>query len=118
MIYILILILGGLLSIWTPWWIIFLAVWGICWWKKSVNITLVILQSSGAVATLWLGYILFICLKAETILFHRIASILQSKELLVTATSDFALIIGVTFLIASVLGGLSGYAGYKMKSLL
>lgn len=116
MIYLLILIFGAALSFFGPWWIIAPTAWIICRWKATSSKEAFI-QSSLAVASLWLSYALFIYFSSNQDFITRIAGVFTSSSEGAGPIGSPALVFGICAFIATLIGGLSGFAGYRLKNI-
>ncbi|UBM57916.1 hypothetical protein LAG90_13995 [Marinilongibacter aquaticus] len=114
MLYIIILISGFLLSFFGPWWIAAAAAWLICFWKAQSG-GKAFLQSGLAVLSIWLIYALFIQSQGSAPFVDKIAGILTSKADGIGHLGNMALIYGICLIIALLLGGIAGFAGFQMK---
>lgn len=115
MIFILILLFGGLLSFWGPWWIAAPVAWIVCRWKAKTGKQAMI-QSSASLAALWIFYSLMIYVQSGGGMVEEMAGILTSREAGTANTQSLILILAITTFIATLIGGLAGFAGYRLKN--
>jgi hypothetical protein len=116
MLFILIIILGGISSMFGHWWIIV----PICmilnyYFAKSSKEAFAI--SSAAVITLWVGYATYLHLTADVDLVEKIAGIFSSSIPALGKIPAAGLVFSIISLIAGLIGGFGGLSGYSLKSL-
>ncbi len=116
MIYLLILLAGGFLSYFGPWWIIAPVAWIVCRWKARAA-SQAIKQSASAVGTLWLSYAVYIHFVTDGTITNHMSGILTSTENGPGTGTNTVLIFGIVIVLSGLIGGLSGLAGYRMKGL-
>ncbi len=114
MIYFIILLAGGIASIFGPWWIASPLAVLVCLWKARTAKE-AMLQSSLALFTLWTIYAALIHFRSGGILTQKMAGILTGTELSPETMNSAALIFGITGFISLFMGTLSGLAGYTMR---
>jgi hypothetical protein len=99
MLYTLILIISAVAQYFGPWWTMPVVCFALCFWK-SETAKGAYGVAFAAIATLWLGYALF--------LDNATKGVITYKSLLFTATS----------LIGSIVAGFAGMAGYYCRKAL
>ena len=114
MIYLIILLFGSVLSFWGPWWIATAVAWIACRWRAQ-NAKQAMLQSAGAMFTLWLGMALYAHFNSSVDMTEKMAGILTGSPNGISSVTNPLLIFVITALMALMLGAISGFAGYRMK---
>ncbi len=114
MLYLLIVILGAVLSYFLPWWIVAPLIFALSWWKgkSASNAALV---ASTALVTLWVGYATFLNLTSDINLADKIGAIFGGESGPISKMPKTGLIFTVLTLISTILGGLSGSAGVMAR---
>jgi ABC-type multidrug transport system fused ATPase/permease subunit len=115
MLYIIIIILGGIASFFLPWWIVAPVCFGVCFWRsKSGKSAFGI--GSAAVSTLWLIYALYLYLTADVDMLLPMTQLISGSGFLSTFPQVLLGFI-IMLLIATLVGGFSGLAGYHTGQL-
>lgn len=114
--YIIILIVSAVAQYFLPWWVIAPIAFAICAWKSETALR-AYAAAAGAIATLWVGYAIFLNVSNEGIMIQKIAGLFSEnikflKNLPVTPT--FFTIMAI---IGSQVAGLSATAGYHFRQL-
>lgn len=117
MLYLLIIIFGGILSYFLPWWIVAPVCLGFCFWKaESAKQAFGI--SSAAIVSLWIGYATYLNLVAEVDLVSKIGNLFAGESAVLQKIPKLALVFTIMTMIASAIGGFSGLAGFQLKRML
>ncbi|MCA0365958.1 MAG: hypothetical protein LCH67_18105 [Bacteroidetes bacterium] len=114
MLYILIIVIGGLLSIFLPWWIIAPVALGLSWWKAK-NIKEAASISAAAVVTLWIGYATYLNIVSEVNLTDKIADLFTGGVGFLSKIPKTVFVFSIMTLIASTIGAISGTAGVQLR---
>jgi hypothetical protein len=115
MLYILIIILGGIASFFLPWWIIAPVCFGVCFWQsKSGSSAFGI--GSAAVSTLWLIYALYLYFTADVNILLPMTQLISGSGFL-SGFPQTTLGFLIMLLIGGLVGGFSGLAGYHTGQL-
>lgn len=114
MLYILIIVIGGLLSLFLPWWIIAPVALGMSWWKAK-NIKEAASISAAAVVTLWIGYATYLNVVSEVNLTDKIADLFTGGSGFLSKIPKTGFVFGIMTLIASSIGAISGTAGVQLR---
>jgi len=117
MLFLLILIVGALLSFFGPWWLIAPVCFVGCWWL-SRRASPAFWQSAGAGALLWVGYGLYLHITTGAGLPAQMAGIFTGGAPFATGTAGVVLMLAVSALVVALVSGFSGLAGLRMKQLL
>jgi uncharacterized membrane protein len=114
MLYILIVVLGGILSYFLPWWVVAPLIFGLSWWKapSAGNAAKI---GIAALVTLWLGYAMFLNLSSEINLMDKVGAIFGGESGPLSKVPKTALIFTVMTIIVTALGGLAGSAGVMAR---
>lgn len=115
MLYILIIILGGIASFFLPWWIIAPVCFGVCFWRSKSGKTAFWLGSA-AVSTLWLLYAIYIYFTADVNILLPLTQLISGSGFL-SQLPQVTLGFIIMLLIAALTGGFSGLAGYHTGQL-
>ena len=115
MLYILIVIIGGIASLFLPWWIIAPVCFGICFWRSKSGKSAFGIGSS-AVSSLWLFYALYLYFTADVNIVLPMTKLVSGSGFL-SSIPQVALGFGIMLLIATLVGGFSGLAGYQTGQL-
>ena len=114
MLYILIVILGAVLSYFLPWWIVAPLIFGLSWWKgKSASNAALI--ASAAMITLWVGYAAYLNVTSDINLADKVGVVFGGETGPLSKMPKTALIFTVLTLISTALGALSGGAGVMAR---
>lgn len=114
LLYLLILLIGGLLAAVGPWWIMAPVCFGLCFFlARSASRAFRI--SAWAGVTLWVGYSLYLHLKAEADLAGRVAGIFTGG---MSGVPGIVVVAAIAALVAGLVCGFSGLAGAKMRQLI
>ncbi|MDP5140378.1 MAG: hypothetical protein NWP83_07900 [Spirosomaceae bacterium] len=115
MLYILIIILGGIASFFLPWWIVAPVCFGICFWKSESGKSAFAIGSA-AISSLWLIYSLYLYFTADADILTPMAQLISGSGAL-SKLPQTALGFTIMLLIAGLVGGFSGLAGYHSGQL-
>ncbi|MFN3487673.1 MAG: hypothetical protein ACK4YV_00995 [Emticicia sp.] len=116
MTYIIILIVSAVAQYFLPWWVIAPIAFAICAWKSETALG-AYAAAAGAIATLWVGYAIFLNSNNEGIMVQKIGGLFAEnikflKNLPVTPT-----FFTIMTIIGSQVAGLSATAGYHFRQL-
>lgn len=114
MLYILIIIIGGILSYFGPWWVIAPVVLALSWWKAK-NSAEAAIVSAAAVVSLWAGYSTFLNVTADVNLVDKIGSLFTGGQGFLAKIPTVGLVFGIISLLASILGAAAGAAGVQIR---
>jgi hypothetical protein len=114
MLYILIIVIGAIVSYFGPWWLIALVSMGLCAWKAKTSVEGAKI-SAAAVLSLWVGYATFLNITSDVNLVDKIADLFSGGVGFLSKIPKVGLVFSIIALIASSLGGLSGAAGVKIR---
>lgn len=117
LLYILIIVLGGVLSFIAPWWIVAPVCFGLCFWKAE-SAKQAAAVSAAALTTLWVGYATFLHVTADVDLVSKIANLLTAKSSLLSKFPQVGVAFTILSLLASLVGSTSGVAGYHAGKLI
>ena len=114
--YIIILIISAIAQYFLPWWIIAPISFGIAAWK-SATARGAYISAAAAVASLWIGYAIFLNITNDGIMIQKIGGLFSEnlkflKKLPVTPT-----FFTIMTIIGSQVAGLSAIAGYHFRQL-
>lgn len=115
MLYILIIILGGIASFFLPWWIIAPVCFGICLWRSESG-KAAFGVGALAVSSLWLIYALYLYLTADANILLPMTQLFSGSGFL-SSIPQVTLGFTIMLLIAGLVGGFSGLAGYHTGQL-
>jgi hypothetical protein len=114
MLYILIVVLGGILSYFLPWWVVAPVIFGLSWWKgktaKEAS-----LVGIAALISLWVGYALFLQTSSDINIADKVGAIFGGETGPLSKMPKTALIFTVMTIICTALGGLAGSAGVMAR---
>lgn len=116
MIYLIILIAGAILSVFGPWWIVAPVAFIVCRWKAKSG-KQAFGQSTLALITLWVGYLTYIYLKSNVNLANKMMGVLTSSADGLGSALNITVIIAITTVLAIIVGGLGGVAGFNLKKI-
>jgi hypothetical protein len=114
MLYLLILIIGGIASYFGPWWIIAPVALALCWWKAKTPKE-AYLVSAFATFCLWIGYATFLNATADVNLIDKIAEMLSGGVGLLSKIPKIVLVFTIMTIIATSIGGFAGMSGVQMR---
>ena len=117
MLYILTIIFGAIGSYFGPWWIVIPICMGLCFRLASSGKQAFGLSSLGIIS-LWLGYGLFLHLAAQVDLVKPMAALFLNTDGDISGTTANMLIFSIITLIAGLIGGFGGLAGYQLQKLI
>ena len=117
MLFLLILVVGALLSFVGPWWVIAPVCFVGCWWLAGRPAS-AFWQSAGAAALLWVGYGIYLQLMAGTALASQVAGIFTNNASFAEGTTGAALLMVLSALLVALVAGFSGLAGMRLRQLL
>ncbi len=115
MLYILIIILGGIASFFLPWWIIAPVCFGVCFWKSESGKTAFGIGST-AVSSLWLAYAMYLYFTADVNILLPLTQLISGSGFL-SKVPQVGLGFTIMLFIAVLVGGFSGLAGYHSGQL-
>ncbi len=114
MAYLLILVLGGIASLFGPWWVIAPVCFAVSWWKcKKGGQAFGI--SALAVVTLWLGYSFYLHSAASVDFSARVAGIFTGSIPALQNAPGIAVVLVIAGLVSGLVGGFSGLAGVQIR---
>ncbi|AWV97736.1 hypothetical protein [Arcticibacterium luteifluviistationis] len=116
MIYLIILIIGAILSVFGPWWIVAPLAFIVCRWKAKSS-KQAFGQSTLALITLWIGYMTYIYLNSDVNLVNKMMGVLTSSAAGFGTSVNLIAIMAVTTILAIIVGGLGGLAGFNLKKI-
>jgi len=115
MLYLLILVAGGVLSWLGPWWTIAPVCFVLCWWKaRSAGNAFWVSALAGI--TLWVGYGTYLHLAADVDLAGRVAGIFTGGAPALSWLPGIVLVSLISGLVVGLVSGFSGLAGVKMRA--
>lgn len=117
MLYLLILLIGGFLSYFGPWWVIAPVCFVLCCWR-SRNPTRAFWVSALAGVTLWLGYSVYLHFVAGPDLAAQVAGIFTAGVPALASIPGIALVLLIAAVVVALVAGFSGLAGAQMKRLI
>ena len=117
MLYVLILLLGGVGSLWGPWWMI-APVCFFCCFLLPRKPGVAFWTSTAAGVTLWVGYAGYLQLNAETALTEKVMGIFTAGISGLADIPAFLLMLVIVACISGLLSGFSGLAGIRLRQLL
>lgn len=116
MLYFLIIILGGIASLFAPWWIVAPVCFGVMFWKaESAKQAAAI--SAAALTTLWVGYATYLHYTAEVDLVTKIANLLTANSSFLSKLPPVGIGYTILTFLAGLVGSTSGLAGYHVGTL-
>ncbi|WP_341228142.1 hypothetical protein [uncultured Arcticibacterium sp.] len=116
MIYLIILIVGAIVSVFGPWWIAAPLAFIVCRWKAT-SAKQAFGQSTAALLTLWLVYISYVFIKSDVNLVNKMMGVLSSSSEGFGTPVNVIVILAITSILAIIIGGLGGLAGYKLRKI-
>lgn len=116
MIYLIILIVGAIVSVFGPWWIVAAVSFIVCRWKATSS-KQAFGQSTAALLTLWGAYMTYIFLKSDVNLVNKMMGVLSSSSEGFGSSFNLLVILAITGILALIIGGLAGLAGYNLKKI-
>lgn len=115
MLFILIIILGGIASFFLPWWVVAPVCFGVCFWRSQSGKSAFIIGSA-AVSSLWLVYALYLYFTADVNILTPMTQLISGSGFL-SSVPQVTLGFTIMLLIAALVGGFSGLAGYQSGQL-
>lgn len=115
MLYLLIIVLGGIASFFLPWWVVAPICFVVCFWRSNSGKAAFGLGSA-AVSTLWLVYALYLYFTADVNILLPMTQLISGSGFLVSVPQT-QLGFTIMLLIAALVGGFSGLAGYHSGQL-
>lgn len=114
MLYLLILVTGGLLSYVAPWWVIAPVCFALCWAlpRKPGHAFWI---SALAGMTLWLGYSVYLHLARGSDLADKVAAIFTGGMPVLSDMPGIVLVLLIAALVVVPVAGFSGLAGVQMR---
>ncbi|SEL11166.1 hypothetical protein [Parapedobacter koreensis] len=114
MLYALIILIGGLLSYFGPWWIIAPVCFALCWWKATSG-RQAFWTSALASTTLWVGYGGYLYAISGVNLADKVMGIFTTGAPALAAVPGIVLALTVATLIVVLVGGVAGLAGLSIR---
>lgn len=114
MLYLLILVIGGIASYFGPWWIIAPVALALCWWKAKTPKEGYLI-SAAATVSLWIGYAIFLNATADVNLIDKIAEMFTGGVGFLSKIPKIGLVFGIMTIIATAIGGFAGLSGVQMR---
>jgi len=116
MLVLFILIVGALLSFVGPWWAMAPVCFTACWWL-SRRASRAFWQSAAAGALLWVGYGTYLQVSTGSGLAMQVAGIFTGGAPFAAGTAGVVLMLFASAVVAALVGGFSGLAGFRAKQL-
>ncbi|WP_257668253.1 hypothetical protein [Parapedobacter tibetensis] len=113
MLYLLIVLIGGLLSYFGPWWVIAPVCFAGCWWR-SPTASYAFWVSALAGLTLWLGYSTYLHVLSEVDLVSKVAGVFTGGAPALANVPGTILVFVIAALVVGLVSGFSGLAGMKV----
>lgn len=110
------LVLGLILSIFGPWWSIALISFAVCYQMAPSSKSAFGLSSLAGIG-IWVGGSLVGHLRAEAPITDKMAGLFQSSISALNNLPNLAVILLFVVIVSGLIGGLSGLAGYQVKQL-
>lgn len=117
MLFILTIILGAIGSFLGPWWIVIPICMALCYWQAS-NWKQAFFVSAAGILLLWLGYSAWLHFTSQVDLVQPLAQLFLNSEVPLTGYKANGLIFSIIALIAGLIGGFGGLAGYQIQKLI
>ena len=117
MLFLFILVVGALLSLIGPWWVLAPVCFVGCWWLSRCARS-AFWQSAGTSALLWVGYGIYLHVSTGSGLAAQVAGIFTGSAPRAVGTLGIVLMMALAALVAALVGGFSGLAGLRMRQLL
>ncbi len=114
MLYLLILIVGGVASYFGPWWVIAPVCFVLCW-LKSRQASHAFWISALAGLTLWLGYATYLHVRSGIDLVDKVAGIFTAGIPALSNVPGIVIVFIIMALVAFLISGFSGLAGVKIR---
>lgn len=114
MLYILIVIIGGILSYFGPWWVLAPVCMTLCWWKAYSTLQGAVVAAL-ATLSLWVGYSIFMNFNSEVDMMAKIADLFTGGVGAVSKIPKAGFVFAIITIISSLIGGLSGAAGVQIR---
>jgi len=118
MLYILILLFGGVCSYFGPWWTIAPVCFVICFLLPQKKPASAFWTSAFAGVTLWAGYSVYLHLGAEAELTTKVAGIFTAGLPALADMPAIALVLIIAACVTGPVSGFSGLAGIKLRQLI
>jgi hypothetical protein len=115
MLFILIILIGGLMSYFLPWWIIAPVVLVLCGWKSQTPKGGFAIGAAATVA-LWLGYATILHLTADVNLTDKMADLFTGGVGFMSKIPKVGLVFSIMTTLATLVGGFSGMAGVQIRN--
>jgi hypothetical protein len=115
MLYILIIIIGGIASFFGPWWVVAPVCFALCWWKAKTAKSAFGVSALAAV-TLWVGYSLYLNTVSEVNMSDKIAGIFTGGAASLESIPKIGIIITIVTLVSGLSGGFAGMAGVQVRN--
>lgn len=117
MLYILIIVVGGILSYFLPWWIIAPVALGFSWWKAK-NVKEAAAISAAAVTSLWVGYATYLNVVSDVNLTDKVADLFTGSVGFLSKVPKTGFVFSIMIIVASAIGAISGTAGVQLRNFL
>ena len=117
MLYILTLIIGGIASYFLPWWVVAPLCFLLCAWKAE-NAWQAFSTSAAAISTLWIGYATFLNATSVISMAEQVGNLFVGFLPSLAKLHRTGLMFTVLSLIAALVSGFAGLAGFQVKQLL
>ncbi|MFC3197345.1 hypothetical protein ACFOET_06950 [Parapedobacter deserti] len=114
MLYLLIILFGGLLSYFGPWWAMAPVCFVLCWWRSEMA-RQAFWVSALAGVTLWLGYSVYLHAVSGVDLVHRVSGIFTAGVPALANLPGVVPVFSIVALLAALISGFSGLAGLRIK---
>lgn len=116
MLYFLIIILGGIASLFAPWWVVAPVCFGVSFWKAE-SAKQAAAVSAAALTTLWVGYATYLQFTSDVDLVAKIANLLTANSSFLSKFPPTSIGFTVLTFLAGLVGSTSGLAGYEVGTL-
>ncbi len=115
MLYLIILIVGGIASYFGPWWSLALVAFVLCAWKAKSGKEAFGLSALAGVS-LWLGYSLFLLLTGGQELGNKVAQLFAASSDVLAKVPSLGLLSFIITVVALLSTGFAGLAGKHVRS--
>ena len=116
MLYLMILVIGGIGSVVGPWWALPLVAFVACAFKAKTPLEAFITSSSAGI-TLWLGYSLILAFSGKENLVNKIGALFAGDSVIISSIPSLGLILGIVTIVATLTSGFAGIAGKHLSIL-
>lgn len=117
MLLILTIIFGAIGSFLGPWWIVIPICMALCYWQASSGKQAFFISAAG-ILLLWIGYSAWLHFTSQVDLVQPLAQLFLNSEALLPSYQANGLIFSIVALIAGLIGGFGGLAGYQVQKLI